>query len=112
VLLQAIARVNRPYVDERGVSKPIGLIMDFVGVLRDLTKALAFDSSSVEGALEDTEVLMADLHAKIAAAASEYLRVDTDESADAQLERLVYGRFLDPDNRKTFFDAYKDIESL
>jgi type I restriction enzyme R subunit len=112
VLLQAIARVNRPYVDHRGVSKPIGLIMDFVGVLRDLKKALGFDSSSVEGALEDIEVLMADLHAKIAAAASEYLAVDADDSADAQLERLVYGRFLDPDNRKTFFDAYKDIESL
>lgn len=112
VLLQAIARVNRPYVDERGVSKPIGLIVDFVGVLRDLKKALAFDSSSVEGALEDIEVLMADLDAKIAAAASEYLTVDADDSADAQLESLVYGRFLDPDNRKTFFDAYKDIEAL
>jgi type I restriction enzyme R subunit len=52
------------------------MIVDFVGVLRDLRKALAFDSSAVEGALEDVAVLMADLHAKIAAAASEYLAVD------------------------------------
>lgn len=112
VLLQAIARVNRPYVDERGVPKRVGMIVDFVGVLRDLRKALAFDSSAVEGAIEDVAVLMADLHAKITAAASEYLAVDADEGADAQLESLVYGRFLDPDSRKTFLDEYKEIEAL
>lgn len=112
VLLQAIARVNRPYVDERGVPKRVGLIVDFVGVLRDLKKALAFDSTAVEGALEDVAVLMADLHAKIAAAATEYLSVDSAESPDAQLEALVYSRFLDPDNRKAFFDTYKEIEAL
>lgn len=112
VLLQAIARVNRPYVDGIGVPKRVGMILDFVGVLRDLNKALTFDPSAVEGALEDVTVLIDDLHAKIAAAASEYLAVDADESADAQLEGLVYGRFLDPDVRKTFFDAYKEIEAL
>jgi type I restriction enzyme, R subunit len=112
VLLQAIARVNRPYADERGVSKRVGMIVDFVGVLRDLKKALTFDSSVVEGALEDVAVLMADLRTKIGAAASEYLAVDSGEGADAQLEGLVYGRFLDPDSRKTFFDAYKEIEAL
>lgn len=112
VLLQAIARVNRPYADERGVSKRVGMIVDFVGVLRDLKKALAFDSTAVEGVLEDVAVLMADLQAKLAAAATEYLTVDSGESADAQLESLVYGRFLEPGNRKAFFDAYKDIESL
>lgn len=112
VLLQAIARVNRPYVDERGVPKRVGMIIDFVGVLRDLNKALTFDSSAVEGALEDVAVLMADLHTKIAAAGCEYLAVDADEGADAQLEGLVYGRFLDPDSRKTFFDDYKEIEAL
>ena len=44
VLLQAIARVNRPYVDDEGVQKRVGLIVDFVGVLRELKKALQFDS--------------------------------------------------------------------
>ena len=53
VLLQAIARVNRPYVDGEGNSKPIGLVVDFVGVLRELRKALQFDSSDVSGAIED-----------------------------------------------------------
>src|SRR5690606_31274235 len=44
VLLQSIARVNRPYVDANGVQKRVGLVVDFVGVLRELKKALQFDS--------------------------------------------------------------------
>ena len=31
VLLQALARVNRPYVDGDGVKK-VGLVVDFVGI--------------------------------------------------------------------------------
>ena len=51
VLLQAIARVNRPYVDAEGVQKRVGLVVDFVGVLRELRKALQFDSSDVSGVI-------------------------------------------------------------
>ncbi len=112
VLLQAIARVNRPYVDEQGVQKRVGLVVDFVGVLRELTKALTFDATATEGALEDVAVLTKDLLERIQRASTDYLQVDDSVSADAQLESVVYGRFLDPDARKTFFDEYKDIESL
>ena len=38
VLLQAVARVNRPYEDDDGVKKPCGLIIDFVGVLKELNR--------------------------------------------------------------------------
>lgn len=112
VLLQAVARVNRPYIDDDDIQKRVGLIVDFVGVLSQLNKALRFDADALKGALEDLDVLMEDLHVKIAAAATEYLEVDGQLTADAQLEGLVYGRFLDPVARKTFFDAYKDVESL
>ena len=33
-------------------------------------------------------------------------------SADQRLEQVVYTRFLDPDARKGFFSAYKEIEAL
>ena len=46
VLLQAIARVNRPYEDE-GRRKPCGFVLDFVGIFEKLEKALAFDSDVV-----------------------------------------------------------------
>ena len=31
---------------------------------------------------------------------------------DERLERVVYGRFLEPEARKAFFEVYKDIEAL
>lgn len=41
-------------------------MVDFVGILSQLNKALQFDSTAVAGALEDLDVLMMDLHGKIA----------------------------------------------
>ena len=130
VLLQAIARVNRPYVDAEGVAKPIGLVFDFVGVLRELKKALQFDSSDTSGAIEDIDRMMDDLKVKIEQARTDYLGDRSDDDgvnvvadfgepfgiegldADAELEQLLYRHFLDPDARKAFFTAFKDIEAL
>lgn len=112
VLLQAVARVNRPYVDKEGIQKKIGLVIDFVGVLRELKKALQFDSSDVDGVIEDLDLLMKDFLEKIAKASVEYLDAGEGGDADERLERLVYGRFLEPEARKAFFEAYKDIENL
>jgi type I restriction enzyme R subunit len=112
VLLQAIARVNRPFVDDDNVRKRVGLIVDFVGVLRDLNKALRFDSDAVKGALEDLDILMADLMQKIPVAAAKYLEVEGKATADAQLESIVYGKFLSEEARREFYDDYRDIEAL
>jgi type I restriction enzyme R subunit len=48
-MLQAIARVNRPYAN-----KSRGLVVDYVGVGRHLAEALAaFDRNDIEGAMEN-----------------------------------------------------------
>jgi type I restriction enzyme R subunit len=47
ILLQAIARVNRPYEDETGRRKPSGFVLDFVGIFDNLERALAFDSQDI-----------------------------------------------------------------
>jgi type I restriction enzyme R subunit len=112
VLLQAVARVNRPYVDKEGVQKRVGLVVDFVGVLHELKKALRFDSADVDGVIEDVDLLLQDFLVKIAKASTDYLDAGDGGDADERLERLVYGRFLDPEPRKAFFEAYKDIENL
>ncbi|MGT2439938.1 type I restriction endonuclease subunit R [Bradyrhizobium betae] len=112
VLLQAVARVNRPYVDQHGVQKRIGLVVDFVGVLRELKKALKFDSSDVSGVIEDLDLLLKDFLDKIAKAEQDYLNIGEAGSPDERLEKIVYGRFLDPEPRKAFFEAYKEIENL
>ena len=112
VLLQAIARVNRPYIDPVGNRKRVGLVVDFVGVLRELRKALQFDSSDVSGAIEGLDLLLADFSEKMAQVTADYLEEPGDGAEDERLEQVVYGRFLDPESRKVFFEAYKDIEAL
>lgn len=112
VLLQALARVNRPYVDDEGISKEVGLVVDFVGVLRELKKALSFESGEIGDALQDLDVLMPDVLQRIDTAAADYLEVDSTLTPDAQLESVVYGRFLTPDARRKFYSDFREIESL
>lgn len=112
VLLQAIARVNRPYIDAEGIQKRVGLVVDFVGVLRELNKALKFDSTDVSGVIEDLDLLLDDLLERIAKAKAEYLETGDEGGLDERLEKMVYGRFLEPEPRKAFFEAYKEIEAL
>jgi type I restriction enzyme R subunit len=112
VLLQAIARVNRPYVDTNNVQKRVGLVVDFVGVLRELKKALAFDASDITGVIEDLDLLLKDLLDKLSKARADYLEEGGEGDADERLEKMIWGRFLDPEPRKAFFEAYKDIEAL
>ena len=112
VLLQAIARVNRPHVDAEGARKRIGLVVDFVGVLRELKKALQFDSEDVSGVIEDLDLLMKDFLERVAAAKAAYLDDGGEGGPDERLENVVYGRFLDPDSRAAFFEAYKEVEAL
>jgi type I restriction enzyme, R subunit len=112
VLLQAIARVNRPYVDWKGVQKPVGLVVDFIGVLRELKKSLQFDSQDVSGVIEDLGVLLEDFKVRIGQAETTYLKPLEGGNADERLERSVYGQFLELAARKVFFEDYKHLESL
>src|SRR5208337_3949908 len=84
----------------------------FVGVLRELKKALQFDSEDVSGLIEDLDVLLKDFQQKMAVAVEAYLDAGDGGGGDERLERVIYGRFLDPEARKFFYEAYKDIESL
>ena len=110
VLLQAIARVNRPYVDAEGIRKRVGLIVDLVGVLRELTKALQFDAADVSGAIEDIDLLRSNLIGRLEQAERDY--PGTGEMDDEALEEVVYGRFLYPQARTIFLEAFKEIEAL
>lgn len=113
VLLQAIARVNRPHVDPAtGTRKPIGLVVDFVGVLQALEKALRFDSTDVSGVVEGIDVLLREFRGKLAQAEAKYLSVVAEGGSDAWLEEHVYGQLGDPTTRNEFFKSYKEIEAL
>src|SRR5690606_1348311 len=53
-LLQAIARINRPYPD-----KDAGLVVDYIGIFENLQKALTFDTASITKGLIDLDMLRA-----------------------------------------------------
>ncbi len=113
VLLQAVARVNRPYEDEWGMRKSCGLIIDFIGVLRDLKKALAFDSKDVSGVIEDLDLLLDRFRTLMDGPAREYLDAMSGPGRnDEVLEALLYQRLLDPEARRVFADLYKEVEGL
>lgn len=112
VLLQAVARVNRPYEDERGVEKPCGLIIDFVGILKDLKKALAFDSEDYTGVIEGLDVLLGRFRELMDGPAKHYLPKATGTDRDAQLEKMLYETLFRKEAREVFAELFKEIETL
>jgi type I restriction enzyme R subunit len=113
VLLQAVARVNRPYDDERGVKKPCGLIVDFIGILKELNKALAFDSDDVSGVIEDLDVLFARFTELMGGTGKAYLAAaGTGGGNDEKLDTLLYVTFLDKTKRQEYIDFFKEVETL
>lgn len=113
VLLQAVARVNRPYEDARGFKKPCGLIIDFVGVLKDLRKALAFDSDDVESVIEDLDLLLQQFRTMMDGEGARYLAMMEGAGGnDAVIDRLVNQMFFDKETRKEFADFFRDVEGL
>lgn len=111
-LLQAIARVNRPYENENlEMVKPHGFVMDFVGIFDKLEKALAFDSDEVNAIIKDISLLKALFKEMMEIKAPEYLRLINHNFDDRDVDNLIE-HFRDKEKRKTFFKEYKEIEML
>lgn len=110
VLLQAIARVNRPYEDADGLVKSAGFVLDFVGIFENLEKALAFDSDEVTSVIRNLDVLKNDFAKRIREDAAAYLPF-TAGWDDKAKERAI-GHFDDKDRRETFFKFFKTLQNL
>ncbi len=110
VLLQAIARVNRPYEDDDGLVKPAGFVLDFVGIFEKLEKALAFDSDEVENVLQNIDKIKDRFKEMMQGDAQKYLPL-TDETDDKAIERAIE-YFADKDDRETFFTFFKQLQNL
>lgn len=109
-LLQAIARVNRPLGDAEGQKKSAGLIVDFIGVLENIKKALTFDSATIEGALTDLTVLK-DKFAELMKKAEDYLQI-TKGGIDDKTLGVISEKFVDPKEREGFFKLFKQIQEI
>ncbi len=111
VLLQAIARVNRPYEDEVGHRKPAGFVLDIVGIFNNLKKALAFDSSDIEGIVSDLEVLKARFSRLMAQEAQQYLALAKGKTRDKAVE-AVLEYFLAEEIRHTFYAFFHELSDI
>ena len=110
VLLQAIARVNRPYEDEDGLVKPAGFVLDFVGIFENLEKALAFDSDEVASVVRNIEVLKDNFAKRMREDAAAYLPFAT--GLDDKAKERAIEHFEDKDDREAFFKFFKGIQNL
>jgi type I restriction enzyme, R subunit len=110
VLLQAIARVNRPYEDEDGLVKPCGFVLDFVGIFEKLEQALAFDSDVVTSVIQNVDVLKKLFGTWIREQTTDYLPLTRGHDDKAKERAIAY--FEKKQTRDEFFRFFKQLESL
>ena len=110
-LLQAIARVNRPYEDGDGLKKPSGFVLDFVGIFENMEKALAFDSADVTSVIKNIDILKSLFARQMKEQAPEYLDLLKGRAGDKLVERAIE-YFTEREKREAFFKFFKQIESL
>lgn len=102
VLLQAIARVNRPHQ-----GKTSGLIVDFVGVFERLEKALAFDSQDVVEVVRDLGVLKEHFAQLMGVFRSRYLPLLDPSAPPDKAAEGVLMHFRDEEERQDLYEFYK-----
>jgi len=111
-LLQAIARVNRPYEnEEREMVKTHGFVLDFVGIFENLEKALAFDSDEINAIVKDIQLLKYLFQSKMEKDVPPYLELIQHGFIDKDTDNLI-DHFRDKSKRKEFFKLYKEVEML
>ncbi|MCL5976440.1 MAG: HsdR family type I site-specific deoxyribonuclease [Candidatus Parvarchaeota archaeon] len=113
VLLQAIARINRPY-EENGHKKICGLVIDFIGLFGNLKSALAFDSKDVndiEAVVQDLEILKLRYSKLMSTVKLAYLKPINAYSRDKAVEYILK-IFADEKERQKFFEIYEELKDI
>lgn len=111
VLLQAIARVNRPYEDDEGRKKSSGFVLDFVGIFDNLEKALAFDSQDIEGIVHDLDVLKERFANEMKIAKEKYLILIEGKTQDKAVESIL-DSFRNEEERQEFYKYFKKLSDI
>jgi type I restriction enzyme, R subunit len=110
VLLQAIARVNRPYEDEQGQVKPYGFVLDFVGIFEKLERALAFDSDVVASVIQNIDVLKQLFATMMKEQAGQYLLFAS--GWDDKAKERAIEHFEDKERRGNFFKFFRQLQNV
>lgn len=114
-LLQAIARVNRPYEDELGQAKPCGFIVDFVGIFDKLERALAFDSDFVSTVIDNIDTLKARFKQIMEEEKTqEYLSYARPLKTGTHKDIEAIAQYFadDPERQQMYLEFYRNLQSL
>lgn len=103
-LLQAIARVNRPYPN-----KSSGLIVDYIGVFEDLQRALAFDADTVTKGLINLEELKKHFVSLLDTAEGMLATIDLSARGD-RVARII-DHFFEQERRDAFMRLFKELQT-
>jgi type I restriction enzyme R subunit len=103
-LLQAIARVNRPYN-----KKTCGLIVDYIGIFDNLQRALSFNPEDIKGVLIDFERLK-DRFKELMMQIQEFLKEIPLDSENKIDEIIKF--FFEEEKRKEFIKLFKQIQEI
>jgi len=112
VLLQAIARVNRPYEDDNGRHKPAGFVLDYVGIFDNLERALKFDSKDVEGTIQDIDLLKEHFEKLIKQAREDYLPLIWQSYSPDKAVEDVLEYFRDEEKRDEYYQFFRELSSI
>ncbi len=115
-LLQAIARVNRPYEDEQGQAKPCGYIVDFVGIFDKLERTLGFDPKFVNTTISNIEALKLSFKQTMTTkkeiqdylAYARRLQIGTHQDIEDVTQYFID----DPERQETYLEFYRNLQSL
>jgi len=104
-LLQAIARINRPYA-----GKSCGLVMDYIGIFENLQRALAFYSKDVEAGLIDFKRFK-ERFKDLMGSADKILEEINLEDESQRIQNII-DYFFEDEKRKEFIKTFKQIQEI
>jgi type I restriction enzyme R subunit len=111
VLLQGIARVNRPYEDSEGLVKPYGFVLDFIGIFGEKLKAaLSFESGEVDDIIQNVDVIKNLFQTLMQETVPQYLPLT--QGWDDKAKERAAAHFADKDLREKFFKFVRQLQSL
>jgi len=114
VLLQAIARINRPY-EYQGIKKKYGLVIDFVGIFGYLKKALLFDAqdfNDIMFAIQNIDLLKNTFKELIEKMDDSYLSKLRGLSHDKMIDEVINMLKESESKRNEFYREYNELKDL
>ena len=112
-LLQAIARTNRPWDDPiTGMSKQYGRLVDYVGVFKDYSEALAYDPEDLPE-FKSTDEIAALFPGLVETAMKPFEGITLEDSYECSIEIVRRLQTIDQTQfEKDFRDAVQNYEAL